>query len=138
MEELTLEDVKAIVEGRRVTVTGTGGSCMCITITDALMIVDPDYRTGGAIILIKPGCGIRIRMEADGLIDSVCGNEDVFEILFSDGSGGMEVTVYDDTGSSAHEETGRGSVSRFIREKLDGLSKLTIEEIGILLDMRWE
>lgn len=138
MEEMTVEDVRRIVEGKRVTVMATNNDYMCINIADAVMIADPDYGTKGRLILIRRGCGIRIQMEVDGLIGSICGNEDVFEIVFSDGSGGMDVTVYDDTGSTVHGRTGRGSVSRFIKEKLDRLSKLTIEEIGILLDMQSE
>ena len=54
---------------------------------------------------------------------------------------GKRIKRKEDKGRRGQTEIGASSgsgVSRFIREKPDGLSKLTVEETGILPDMQWE
>ena len=135
---MTVAQVKEIVEGKRVTVSGVKNDFMRIDMTNALMIAEPDHGTNGRIVLIKPGTGCRIEMEYDGLIDSISGNKSMFEIRFSGGAGGMDITVCGDVDCMRHKTADRNGVCQFIKEKLDRLSELTIEDIGLSLNTRIE
>ncbi len=134
MGRMTVAQVKEIVEGKTVMVSGTKNDFMRIDMTNALMIADPDHGRNGRIVLVKPGTGCRIEMEYDGLIDSISGNKSMFEIRFSGGAGSMDVTVCGDVDCMKHKAADRNGVCQFIKEKLDRLSELTIEDIGLSLN----
>ena len=54
LHELTIMDVKELVEGKTVTVSSTDGSAISVHMKDAVLIADPEAGTDGKITIVEP------------------------------------------------------------------------------------
>ena len=89
LHELTIMDVKELVEGKTVTVSSTDGSAISVHMKDAVLIADPEAGTDGKITIVEPDTGCKVELDSENLIKSIHGNENVIIIRFSNSMGGL-------------------------------------------------
>ena len=134
LSELTIEDVKELVGGRKVQIFSTDDSAISVHMKDAVVIADPDAGTDGKITLLDPDTGCKIDLDSDNLIESIHGNENVIAIKFSNGMGELDIDIDKDTDKIVDQD----ELCQFIKDKLTRLSELSIKDIGFILNMEME
>lgn len=115
--ELTIRDVKELVDGKKVTVLDAYGSALSVNMKDAIVVADPDVGTDGRITLLEPDTGLRIELDSDKLIESIHGNRNVIAIRFSNGMGGVDIEITKNTEKE-------GNMCQNIKNKVTTLSEL--------------
>lgn len=93
LNELTITDVRELVNGRNVTVSSTDDSAIVVHMKEAIMIADPDISTDGKIILLEIDTGCKIELDCDKMINSIHGNENTIVIRFCNGMGGLDIEI---------------------------------------------
>lgn len=93
LNELTITDVRELVNGRNVTVSSTDDSAIVVHMKEAIMIADPDIGTDGKITLLEIDTGCKIELDCDKMINSIHGNENTIVIRFCNGMGGLDVEI---------------------------------------------
>lgn len=93
LSELTIKDVRELVEGRKVQIFSTDDSAMSVHMKDAVVIADPDAGTDGRITLLEPGTGCKMELDSDKFIESIHGNGNAIIIRFSNGMGGLDIEI---------------------------------------------
>lgn len=136
MSELTISDVKEFTEGKRVKVQMV--SAMSIQMTEAIMIADPDSGNDGKITILMPDTGCKIELDSEELIDAIYGNENEITIKFFNNMGSMDISIIEDAGTEADHVINQDELCQYIKDRLDRLSKLTVEDIDLVLDMEME
>lgn len=136
MSELTISDIKEFTEGKRVKVQMV--SAMSIQMTEAIMIADPDSGNDGKITILMPDTGCKIELDSEELIDIIYGNENEITIKFFNNMGSMDISIIEDTGTEADHVINQDELCQYIKDRLDRLSKLTVEDIDLVLDMEME
>lgn len=93
LNELTITDVRELVNGRNVTVSSTDDSAIVVHMKEAIMIADPDIGTDGKITLLEIDTGCKIELDCDKMINSIHGNENTIVIRFCNGMGGLDIEI---------------------------------------------
>lgn len=93
LHELTIVDVKELVEGKTVTVSSTDGSTISVNMENAVLIADPEASSDGKITLLEPDTGCKIELDSDNFIESIHGNENAMVVRFSNGMGGLDIEI---------------------------------------------
>lgn len=130
LNELTISDLKELTEGKTVTVSSMNGSAISLHMETAVLIVEPDSGNDGKIILLKPETGYKIELDSDQMIENISGNENIIMIRFSNGMGWLDIEIKKDS----KKVMKRGEVCQYIMKRFDNLSKLTIDDIELILD----
>lgn len=136
MSELTISDIKEFTEGKRAKVQMV--SAMSIQMTEAIMIADPDSGNDGKITILMPDTGCKIELDSEELIDTIYGNENEITIKFFNNMGSMDISIIEDAGTEADHVINQDELCQYIKDRLDRLSKLTVEDIDLVLDMEME
>ena len=135
MSELTISNVKELTEGKKVKVQMV--SAMSIHMTDAIVIADPDSGADGKItVLIPDGC--KIELDSNDAIETIHGNEKEITITFPNNMGSLDISIISDAGTEADHIIDQEELCQFIKARLDRLSKLTVEDIDLVLNMEME
>lgn len=136
MSELTISDVKEFTEGKKVKVQMA--SAMSLQMTEAIIIADPDSGADGNIVILIPDTGCKIELDSEKLIDTIYGNENEITIKFFNNMGSMDIFIVGDAGTEADHVINQDELCQYIKDKLDRLSKLTVEDIDLVLNMEME
>lgn len=136
MSELTILDVKELTEGKKIKVQMA--SAMSIQMTEAIVIADPDSGNDGKIVILMPDTGCKIELDSEELIDTIYGNENEITIKFFNNMGSMDIYIVGDAGSEADHIINQDELCQYIKDRLDRLSKLTVEDIDLVLDTEME
>ena len=136
MSELTISDVKELTQGKKVKVQMA--SAMSIQMAEAIVIADPDYGEDGKIAILMPDTGCKIELDSEELIDTIYGNENEIMINFYNDMGSMEIFIIGDIGTETDHVINQDELCQYIKDRLDRLSRLTIEDIDLVLNMEME
>ena len=136
MSELTISDVKELTQGKKVKVQMA--SAMSIQMAEAIVIADPDYGEDGKIAILMPDTGCKIELDSEELIDTIYGNENEIMINFYNDMGSMEIIIIGDIGTETDHVINQDELCQYIKDRLDRLSRLTIEDIDLVLNMEME
>lgn len=135
MSELTISDVKELTQGKKVKVQMA--SAMSIQMTEAIVIADPDSGNDGKISILMPDTGCKIELDSEELIDTIYGNENEITIKFFNNMGSMDICIVGNVGTADHI-INQDELCQYIKDRLDRLSKLTVEDIDLVLNMEME
>ena len=136
MSELTISDVKGFTEGKKVKVQMA--SAMSLQMTEAIVIADPDSGNDGKISILMPDTGCKIELDSEKLIDTIYGNNNEISINFFNNMGSMDISIIGDVGTEADNIINQDELCQYIKDRLDRLSKLTVEDIDLILNMEME
>lgn len=136
MSELTISDVKGFTEGKKVKVQMA--SAMSLQMTEAIIIADPDFGNDGKISILMPDTGCKIELDSEKLVDTIYGNENEITIKFFNNMGSMDISIVGDVGAEADHIINQDELCQYIKDRLDRLSRLTIEDIDLVLNMEME
>lgn len=136
MSELTISDVKGFTEGKKVKVQMA--SAMSLQMTEAIVIADPDFGNDGKISILMPDTGCKIELDSEKLVDTIYGNENEITIKFFNNMGSMDISIVGDVGAEADHIINQEELCQYIKDRLDRLSRLTIEDIDLVLNMEME
>lgn len=136
MSELTISDVKGFTEGKKVKVQMA--SAMSLQMTEAIVIADPDSGADGNIAILIPDTGCKIELDSEELIDTIYGNENEITIKFFNNMGSMDIFIVGDADTEADHVINQDELCQYLKDKLDRLSKLTVEDIDLILNMEME
>lgn len=133
MSELTLSDVNELTQGKKVKVQMA--SAMSLQMAEAIVIADPDYGEDGKITIIMSDTGCKIELDSEELIDTIYGNENEITIKFFNNMGSMDIYIVGDADTEENPIINQDELCQYIKSRLDRLSKLTTEDINMILDM---
>lgn len=136
MSELTISDVKELTQGKKVKVQME--STMSLQMTEAVVIADPDTGNDGKIAILMPDTGCKIELDSEELIDTIYGNENEITIKFFNNMGSMDISIVGDIGTETDHVINQDELCQYIKDRLDRLSKLTVEDIDLVLNMEME
>lgn len=136
MSELTISDVKGFTEGKKVKVQMA--SAISLQMTEAIVIADPDSGNDGKISIVVPDTGCKIELDSEELIDTIYGNEKEITIKFFNNMGSMDISIVGDVGTETNHIIDQDELCQYIKDRLDRLSKLTVEDIDLVLNMEME
>ncbi len=136
MSELSISDVKELTQGKKVKVQMA--SAMSIQITEAIVIADPDSGNDGKIAILMPDTGCKIELDSEELIDTIYGNENEITIKFFNNMGSMDIYIIGEVDTETDHVINQDELCQYIKDRLDRLSKLTIEDIDLVLNMEME
>lgn len=136
MSELTISDVKELTQGKKV--KAQMASAMSIQMTEAIVIADPDSGNDGKIAILMPDTGCKIELDSEELIETIYGNENEITIKFFNNMGNMDISIVGDIGTETDHIINQDELCQYIKDRLDRLSKLTIEDIDLVLNMEIE
>lgn len=136
MSELTISDVKEFTEGKKVKVQMT--SAMSLQMTEAIVIADPDFGNDGKISILMPDTGCKVELDSEELIDTIYGNKNEITIKFFNNMGSMDISIVGDVGTETDHVINQDELCQYIKDRLDRLSKLAVEDIDLVLNMEME
>ena len=136
IRELTISNVKELTNGKKVKVQMV--SAMSIQMADAIVMAQSDSGEDGMITILMPDTGCKIELDAEGLIDTIYGNEKEITVKFFNNMGSMEIFIIGDASTEADHVINQDELCQYIKERLDRLSKLTVEDIDLVLNMEME
>ena len=136
MSELTISDVKELTQSKKVKVQMV--SAMSIQMADAIVIADPDSGNDGKVSILMPDTGCKIELDSEKLIDTIYGNENEITIKFFNNMGSMDISIIGDVGTEVDRVINQDELCQYIKDRLDRLSKLTVEDVDLVLNMEME
>lgn len=136
MSELSISDVEELTQGKKVKVQMA--STMSLHMADAIVIADPDSGNDGKIAILMPDTGCKIELDSEELIDTIYGNENEITIKFFNNMGSMDISIVGDIDTETDHVINQNELCQYIKDRLDRLSKLTIEDIDLVLNMEME
>lgn len=136
MSELSISDVKELTQGKKVKVQMA--STMSLHMADAIVIADPDSGNDGKIAILMSDTGCKIELDSEELIDTIYGNENEITIKFFNNMGSMDISIVGDIDTETDHVINQNELCQYIKDRLDRLSKLTIEDIDLVLNMEME
>lgn len=136
MSELTISDVKELTQGKKV--KAQMESAMSLQMTEAIVIADPDSCNDGKIAILMPDTGCKIELDSEELIETIYGNENEITIKFFNNMGNMDISIVGDIGTETDHIINQDELCQYIKDRLDRLSKLTVEDIDLVLNMEIE
>lgn len=131
LNELTINDLKELVSGKEVEVLSKGNNTMLVSMTDAIVIADADMGEDGKIIILNLDTGCKIEIDCDN-VEYIHGNKNVVIITFSNGMGSLDIKIIGDIGTETDYVVDQNELCQFIKDKLDRISKLTVEDIDLI------
>lgn len=131
MRELTISDVKELTEGKKVKAHLV--SAMLIDKTDVVLTVMPDAGEDGEITILFEE---NLKMKIDA-IESISGDENEIEITFPNTMGGLHIYI-DEIGTEEDPVIDQEELCQYIKNRLDRLSKLTVDDIDLILNTEME
>ncbi len=133
MRELTISDVKQLVEGKKVKAHLV--SAIMIEPMDAIVSAIPDAGEDGEIaIIFDTDC--KMELDANKEIESIYGNENEIEITFPNNMGSLYIYIDDETDGDPVID--QDEICQYIKDRLDRLSNLTVKDIDLILNMEME
>ena len=138
MEQLTISELKGILDGKKVEIISKNYLAMQIYMSEAIVITDPDIGVGGQITLLNPDTGCKIEIDCDAAIDYIQVSEDMIEITPSNGIHSLRIKIIGDADTETNYVVEQDELCQFIKDKLDKsdkLSELTIDDIDLILDL---
>ena len=135
MRELTISDIKELVEGKKVKANLV--SAMLIQPMDAIVIAMPDSGEDGMII-VSFADGMSMKLDASKEIESIRGNESEIEIEFPNTMGFLYISIGDDAETEEDPVIDQGELCQYIKDRLERVSKLTVEDIDLILNLEME
>ena len=129
MSELTISDVKELTQGKKVKVQMA--SAMSIQMVEAI-------GNDGKVSILMPDTGCKIELDSEKLIDTIYGNENEITIKFFNNMGSMDISIIGDVGTEVDRVINQDELCQYIKDRLDRLSKLTVEDIDLVLNMEME
>lgn len=135
MRELTIRDIKELVEGKKIKAHLV--SAMLIEPMDAIVTAMPDYGEDG-MIDVSFADGISMNLDASREIESIRGNEREIEIKFPNTMGFLYIYIGDDAGTDEDPVINQEELCQFIKDGLERVSKLTVEDIDLILNLEMD
>lgn len=135
MSELAISDVKEFTEGKKVKVQMV--SAMLIEPMNAIVTALHDSGEDGTIS-VSFADGMSMKLDVSKEIESIRGNEREIEIEFPNTMGFLYIYIGDDTETDADPVINQEELCQYIKDRLDRLSKLTVEDIDLVLNMEME
>ena len=114
MRELTISDIKELVEGKKV---------------KAHLV---------SAMLIEPMDAVVTALPASKEIESIRGNESEIEIEFPNTMGFLYISIGDDAETEEDPVIDQGELCQYIKDRLERVSKLTVEDIDLILNLEME
>lgn len=138
LNELTIKDVKQLVNGKKVEVLSKGNNTMFVSMTYAYVIAEPDIGIDGRITIHNTETGCKIEMDCNDTIECIHGNENVITITFSNGAGSLDIKISGGIDTETDYVVDQDELCQYIKDKLDRSSKLTVEDIDLVLNLEME
>lgn len=135
MRELTISDIKELVEGKKVKAHLV--SAMLIEPMDAIVTAMPDYGEDG-IITVSFADGMSMQLDASKEIEAIRGNEREIEIEFPNTMGFLYIYIDDDAETDEDPVINQEELCQYIKDRLERVSKLTVEDIDLILNLEME
>lgn len=135
MGELTISDIKELVEGKKVKAHLV--SAMLIEPMDAIVTAMPDYGEDG-MIDVSFADGISMNLDASREIESIRGNEREIEIEFPNTMGFLYIYIGDDAETEENPVINQEELCQYIKDRLERVSKLTVEDIDLILNLEMD
>lgn len=135
MRELTISDIKELVEGKKVKAHLV--SAMLIEPMDAIITAMPDYGEDD-MITVSFVDGMSMKLDASREIESIRGNEREIEIEFPNTMGFLYIYIGDDAETDEDPEINQEELCQYIKDRLERVSKLTVEDIDLILNLEME
>lgn len=135
MRELTISDIKELVEGKKVKANLV--SAMLIESMDAIVTAMPDYGEDG-MIDVSFADGISMNLDASNEIEAIRGNEREIEIEFPNTMGFLYISIGDDAETDEDPVINQEELCQYIKDRLERVSKLTVEDIDLVLNLEME
>lgn len=135
IRELTISDIKELTEGKKVRVNLV--SAMLIELMDAIVTVTPDSGEDGTIT-VSFADGMSMKLDASREIESMRGNEREIEIEFPNTIGFLYIYIGDDAETNEDPVINQNELRRYIKDRLERVSKLTVEDIDLILNLEME
>ena len=136
MRELTISDVKELTEGKKVKAHLV--SAMLIHKTDAVVTAMPDSGEDGEITILFENENLTMKLDASKEIESIRGNESEIEIVFPNLMGSIHIYIDDEIGTVEDPVIDQEELCQYIKNRLDRLSKLTVDDIDLILNTEME
>lgn len=111
---------------------------MLVVMTDAIAIVEPDMGVDGKIVIFHPDTGCKIEMDSNDIIECIHGNENEITIALSNGMGSLYIKIIGDIDTKTDNIVDQDELCQFIKERLDRISKITVEDIDLILNLEME
>lgn len=135
MRELTISDIKQLVEGKKVKAHLV--SAMLIEPMDAVVTALPDSGVDGTIT-VSFADGMSMKLDASREIESIRGNEIEIEIEFPNTMGFLYLSIGDDAETDENPMINQEELCCYIKDKLERVSKLTVEDIDLILNLEMD
>lgn len=132
MRELTISDIKELVEGKKVKAHLV--SAMLIEPMDAIVIAMPDSGEDGTII-VSFADGMSMQLNASKEIEAIRGNDSEIEIEFPNTMGFLYIYIGDDAETDENPVINQEELCQYIKDRLERVSKLTVEDIDLILNL---
>ena len=136
MRELTISDVKELTENKKVKAHLV--SAMLIDKMNAVVTAMPDSGEDGEITILFENEDLRMELEASKEIESIRGNESEIEIVFPNLMGCIHIYIDDEIGTEEDPVIDQEELCQYIKNRLDRLSKLTVDDIDLILNTEME
>lgn len=136
MRELTVSDVKELTENKKVKAHLI--SAMLIDKMDAVVTATPDSGEDGEITILFENEKLTMKLDASKEIESIRGNESEIEIVFPNIMGSIHIYIDDEISTEEDPVIDQDELCQYIKNRLDRLSKLTVEDIDLILNTEME
>jgi len=133
--ELTISDIKELTEGKKVKANLV--SAMLIEPMDAIVAAMPDSG-GDGVITVSFADGMSMKLDASKEIESIRGNERDIEIEFPNNMGFLYIYIGDDIETDDDPVINQEELCQYIKDRLERVSKLTVEDIDLILNLEIE
>lgn len=135
MRELTISDIKELVEGKKVKAHLV--SAMLIEPMNAVITAMPDSGEDG-MITVSFADGMSMKLDASKEIEAIRGNEREIEIEFPNTMGFLYIYIGDDEETEEDPVINQEELCCYIKDRLERVSKLTVEDIDLILNLEME
>lgn len=135
MRELTILDIKELVEGKKVRANLV--SAMLIEPMNAVVTAMPDSGEDGTIT-VSFADGMSMKLDASREIESIRGNEREIEIEFPNTMGFLYIYIGDNAETDEDPVINQEELCQYIKDRLERVSKLTVEDIDLVLNLEME
>lgn len=82
--------------------------------------------------------GMSMKLDASKEIESIRGNESEIEIEFPNTMGFLYISIGDDAETEEDPVIDQGKLCQYIKDRLERVSKLTVEDIDLILNLEME
>ena len=111
---------------------------MLIDKMDAVVTAMPDSGEDGEITILFENENLTMKLDASKEIESIRGNESEIEIVFPNLMGSIHIYIDDEIGTEEDPVIDQEELCQYIKNRLDRLSKLTVDVIDLILNTEME